>query len=93
MIARILFSVLRGSRAKTLSGNSLREVSINPSVHFESQKTIIAEDVLSAGEKQKVLVAWEEDALRLSVGTEEGVADRELLPVVLCTQTHQSALR
>jgi hypothetical protein len=55
----------------------LKELVANPSAHFEGPHDILTHPELSDAQKKKVLDAWEEDARRLSVATEEGMTGGE----------------
>lgn len=55
----------------------IKDVISNPTAHFDSPQKVVAADDLSDGQKKKVLDAWEEDARRLSVATEEGMTGGE----------------
>jgi hypothetical protein len=49
----------------------------NPSAHFDLPGEIVTRPDLSDTQKKKILDAWEEDARRLAVATEEGMAGGE----------------
>jgi hypothetical protein len=55
----------------------LKELVANPSAHFDGPHDILQHPGLSDKQKKKVLDAWEEDARRLSVATEEGMTGGE----------------
>jgi hypothetical protein len=49
-----------------------------PSAVYGSPREIIADPALSRADKKRLLDAWEEDARRLSVATEEGMTGGEM---------------
>jgi hypothetical protein len=56
---------------------ALKDVLANPGAHFETPLSVADTGDLSKPQKKKVLDAWEEDARRLAVATEEGMAGGE----------------
>jgi hypothetical protein len=55
----------------------LKELVANPSAHFDGPHDILEHLGLSDEQKKMVLDAWEEDARRLSIATEEGMTGGE----------------
>ena len=55
----------------------LKELVASPTSHFEKPADILANPDLTDVQKKKILDAWEEDARRLSVATEEGMSGGE----------------
>ncbi len=58
-------------------GAQLKDVLKNPTAHFDAPDKVIGSKKLSDKDKKRVLDAWEEDARRLSVATEEGMSGGE----------------
>jgi hypothetical protein len=56
---------------------SIREMIKNPGAHFDKPADVVAASDLSDQDKSRILDAWEEDARRLSVATEEGMEGGE----------------
>jgi hypothetical protein len=61
----------------TQKKNSSSDVLENPASHFDSPSQILTANRLSDEQKKQALDAWEEDARRLSVATEEGMSGGE----------------
>ncbi len=57
--------------------SEMRDIIANPSAHFSTPGEVLLRPELSDGQKKRILDAWEEDARRLSVATEEGMAGGE----------------
>ncbi len=55
----------------------LKDLVASPTSHFEKPADILANPDLTDVQKKKILDAWEEDARRLSVATEEGMSGGE----------------
>jgi hypothetical protein len=55
----------------------MKELVASPTTHFDKPADILADPKLSDAQKKKILDAWEEDARRLSVATEEGMTGGE----------------
>jgi hypothetical protein len=55
----------------------LDDIVSRPSAHFDTPAAVLETDGLSVKAKKRVLDAWEEDARRLSVATEEGMGGGE----------------
>ncbi len=55
----------------------LPELTANPSAHFAAPTEVLSCPGLSDLQKKQVLDAWEEDARRLSIATEEGMGGGE----------------
>ncbi|MGL5114857.1 MAG: hypothetical protein ACRC7C_05980 [Beijerinckiaceae bacterium] len=55
----------------------LKNLVANPTAHFNAPVDVVANPDLTPKQKQKVLDAWEEDARRLSIATEEGMGGGE----------------
>jgi hypothetical protein len=71
-----------GVQAMTKSGTHpkrlpLKDLVENPSAHFDSPAAVVTAPDLSDTDKKRVLDAWEEDARRLTVATEEGMSGGE----------------
>jgi len=49
----------------------------DPVGNFGSPADVVKDDALTAKQKQDALAAWEQDAVRLSVATEEGMSGGE----------------
>ena len=49
----------------------------DPVGNFASPSDVVKDDTLSVKQKKNALTAWEQDAVRLSVATEEGMAGGE----------------
>ena len=49
----------------------------NPIGNFASPADVVKDDALSVKQKKDVLKEWEQDAVRLSVATEEGMSGDE----------------
>ena len=57
--------------------SQVRAFIANPSAHFDAPSEVLAHPDLSDKQKKGILDAWEEDARRLSVATEEGMTGGE----------------
>jgi hypothetical protein len=55
----------------------VKDAIANPTRHFDTPQEVLEDAGLSERDKKKVLDAWEEDARRLSVATEEGMSGGE----------------
>jgi hypothetical protein len=55
----------------------LKEIIQNPGAHFDGPLAVVDAKTLSPAAKKKVLDAWEDDARRLAVATEEGMTGGE----------------
>jgi hypothetical protein len=55
----------------------LDDIIKDPAGHFDAPDAVLTAEGLSTKAKKRVLDAWEEDARRLSVATEEGMGGGE----------------
>ncbi len=55
----------------------INDVIDNPTAHFSSPAEVVGDSRLSVQQKHAALTAWEHDAVRLAVASEEGMTGGE----------------